>query len=588
MRGLEYLIYSALSACLLFVMIFLPLAPLFADEISDVQVPSLSEDAVSVSNSGEYLTAVSATVTESEDQESEAIDEVVNEAVLTVLTEDSTDVSPKIDTEITDTETLMGSSEIISEVLLSDENTLDEITTIDNQDAEPGVSEEIADLSQVDDESAEELTDVEIAPEEEVPDETVTVSEVELEIEEVTVEDVDHEESVEDEIEVILDDSASGESDGEELDDEMVGETVSVNSITNSENKFSFSENECTTTGGGTFYCAKVELEPEVTYTDRIFSAQDSEGDKEIYIEKDGELTQISNNHYDDDAPYFDKASNTAVWHRLIDGRYQIIVYDFDTEEEEQITNDRYNNMQPNRFGDTLVWQGWVGNDWEIFFSIDDEISMITDNTIHDITPSVNGTYVVWQSFENNVWQMKVYDVRTGATNTIGDSDGGSIENPRFVLVYDTKFESGDIETRGYDLKSGEVVQLASQPGNVPKELPDPDQTGEERALVTTVTQLKPKTESEPDEVPQDPETGSGNGDVIIPSLISTTTLQIEIADIATTTTNAVTGVDDITVTPFVEPIETQEIHIDDIIVTPYVEPIATTTESQGVIVSEA
>jgi hypothetical protein len=331
---------------------------------------------------------------------------------------------------------------------------------------------------------------------------------------------------------------------------------------------FSFSKDECTTVGDGTFYCATASTQPQVLHTDRVFSAVDADGDKEIYIEKGGELTELTNNTLEDDAPYFDEVSNTAVWHRLIDGRYQIIQYNFNNETETQLTNDSFNNMQPSVFGDALVWQGWVGNDWEIFFQTGGERKMLTDNTTHDIAPSVNGTHIVWQSFENEAWRMKVYDIRTGLIDTIEDTGGGSIENPRFVLVYDAKMETGDIETRGYDLKSGEVVDLASKPTPVPEDIPDPDQTGEKRALVAPSTQPKQKTNSdENDDVGTTTDNGIDDGDIVIPSF--------ELPSDESVMTNATStpeGTVDVLVPSFENSAtSTDTAHIEDLVVEPYI-----------------
>ena len=359
------------------------------------------------------------------------------------------------------------------------------------------------------------------------------------------------------------------------------------NTLTTDDNRFTFSKSECTSVGGGTYYCTDATNTPTVTYTDRVFSAIDVEGDKEIFIEKEGTITQITSNQYDDDAPYYDELSNTIVWQRLIDGRYQIILYDVVSGSETQLTNDRYNNMAPNRFGDIIVWQGWVGNDWEIFMLSGDELTMLTDNTTHDITPSVNGDYIVWQSFESGAWKMKVYDIRTKQIQTIEDSEGGSIENPRFVLMYDTKYETGDVETRGFDLKSGEVVPLGAKTAPVPTQIPDPDQTGEERALLITPTApVKTKVESESDgtdggPVPPSDDTAVTPGDIVIPVFDggATSTASTTLTAPAGTTTEAI---DDIIIpSPDTESTSTSTDHISDLIVTPFVEPIDVGLDSQ-------
>jgi hypothetical protein len=333
----------------------------------------------------------------------------------------------------------------------------------------------------------------------------------------------------------------------------------------------SFPKESCVAVGGGTFYCKEDTGAPEVLGTDRVFSAPDEEGDKEIFVERGDALTQVSFNKYDDDAPRYDETSNSLVWHRLIDGVYQIILYDIDAETETQLTHDSYNNMEPSLYGDAITWQAWVGTDWDIMLSESGNVTVLTDNAIQDVAPRVMGDYILWESYENGTWRVKVYDRRTKIIDTIADADGASVDNPRFVLVYDTKYENGDVETKGYDLDTGKVVPLSATPMPTPQDLPDPDQTGEDRALVQPPVNVKTKSATSTD-------SGGNDGPP---------------TDVNATTTN------DVIVTPFVEEmgatttdathIETQVtdtatttlVSVPDLIITPFVESISTTSDSQ-------
>ncbi len=391
-------------------------------------------------------------------------------------------------------------------------------------------------------------------------------------------------------------DAVIDESDG--VDDEntdntnassTVYEAEPQNIVFNDENKYLFSKSECISVGGGSFYCTETSVTDTNYGADGVYSEIDVDGDREIYIERGGETIQITDNIVDDDAPFYDELSNTVVWHRLIEGRYQIMEYSFDTGEERQLTFERYNNMQPSRYGDILVWQGWVGNDWEIMLEENGVLKMITDNQVQDIAPRINGNYIIWQSLENDVWQVKIYDTTTGNTDTISDDNGGAVENPRFVLVYDTKFENGDVETKGYDLDSGEVVPLSSTPAPLPKNIPNPEPTKEERALVQPLVQIKTKTEG--DELDLD---GIDTGDLSGNSFSgnSTTTDDVVIAQYVdetevASTTNAGTGtttvqhIEDLDVTTEEIAENKETVHIEDVIITPFVEEIATSTDSQ-------
>lgn len=318
---------------------------------------------------------------------------------------------------------------------------------------------------------------------------------------------------------------------------EITVEQPETHVVVNDNNRFSFSEQECASVGDGSFYCSDAKAEPVVSGTNRVFAASDAEGDQEIYTERGGILTQITFNQTDDSAPYYDDRSDTIVWHRLINDRYQIVSYDLKTEKEEVLTNDRYNNMQPSRSAGITVWQAWIGNDWEVMLDYQGELIMLTDNTTHDIGPRVNGEYIIWQSFEDSAWKAKIYNIATKETKTIANTDGSSVENPRFVLVYDSKSEAGDVETHGYDPVTGINVPLSSKSAPAPEDIPSPDQTGQNRALISPTAQLKTKTEDDgdPDVPAADGPQLNGNvatssSDVVIPSFenASDTPLMLE------------------------------------------------------------
>lgn len=579
MRGFEYLAYSAVSSVLLFVLVLIPVAPAFASE--EVSEGTIAEASAEPESGGASASVEESSGSEPEEdapvaptEETEALDpEGLPDG------EGEEDISPEGDEP--------GEDEIIEETLPASEEDVDIVSDAEAESdgevvSETGVSEE-----KLVDASEQQPADV---SEESVPTENVgTTTDAELPLSDSA--------TTTGEISETLTDDAPEQAAPEEAAEDAVPELeasttpenlVVIESAETDGNPFSFSENECVSVGDGSFYCSSAEDAPAPLGTDRVFSAVDADGDKEIYVEKGGELTAVTENFLDDDAPYYDERSETIVWHRLIDGRYQIVSYDLETAEETVLTNDRYNNMEPSRYGDVTVWQGWVGNDWEIMLMEDGEITMLTDNTWNDVVPNVNGAYVVWQSFEENAWRVKVYDTITGEVTTIDDAEGASVENPRFVLVYDSKRENGDVETKGFDLERKEAVPLSASPAPVPESIPDPDQTGEDRALIQTVTQLKPKTEGEedvPDDVPMAGGEPNPTGSTTTPSVISdvvippfdagTTTEELHEEAPAEETAPDTGHIEDVVIpaTPATGDASVTD-HIEDVTVTPYVEPI--------------
>ncbi len=352
---------------------------------------------------------------------------------------------------------------------------------------------------------------------------------------------------------------------------------VSSSTVRNEQNFYQFGRSDCVDVGDGSFYCGKTNTEDIIE--DAFFSAPDSDGDMEIFVTIGGETVQITHNLFEDKAPYYDALSDTLVWHRLIDGRYQIMTYDFDTDEEVQLTSGTVNNMEPARYGEKIVWQRWVLDNWEIILLEDGSEEQITDSVFHDVSPTVRGEYVLWNANTGNAGQvLMTYNLSTKERTTIDDADGVAAHNPRMVLLYDKTFENGDVVTRGFDIATGKIISLGAVPAELPAELPESDQTGETRALIQQKPSFSRDEFSENDDdvtTPPQPHKAST-------TLKSTTTTSSDIADIVipsaaqassspATATSTDTGLEDILVTDVTA---TSTEHIPDIIIP----PVATST----------
>jgi len=309
-----------------------------------------------------------------------------------------------------------------------------------------------------------------------------------------------------------------------------------VNVVTNNLNAHQFSNTECVSVGDGSYYCSENETAPKYV-EDRVFSAPDSDGDMEIFVTIESRTTQITHNIVDDAAPQYDGLSNTIVWHSMQNDRFQIAQYDVKSGEVTYLTDTSYNNMEPVAYGDIVMWQAWIGSNWEIMILDNGELTQLTDNDVHDITPQLRDGYVMWQTQFAEGWKVALYDEKADKVNYIADSDGSKVANPRFVLVYDSTDKVGDVRTLGYDFGSGSSFTLGSLPAELPDEIPEPDQTGETRALI----QAKPSTrEGEVDEIQPVPTDSSG-----------TTTIK----SATSTTANVVPSVDNGTEDLIIEPI---------------------------------
>ena len=327
---------------------------------------------------------------------------------------------------------------------------------------------------------------------------------------------------------------------------------------------YTFDQSQCIEVSGGSFYCSTEKNTPVEIQEDALYSARDTQGDMEIYFVKNGTTFQVTDNNYDDSAPLFDPKSNSIVWHRLLNDRYQIVSYDVDSGKEELLTDTHSNNMEPARAGDITVWQRWVENNWEIILLQNGVETQLTSNIVPDIGPKINGDYVLWHT-TNATGEKKValYNLNTQSFTSIDDSDDGAIENPRFILMYDKTSANGDTITKGVDVLTGEVIPLAAAGGTLPDNIPKSDQTGETRALIQQKTNGTKEEQLDFDDSVQNPSVTGTSTPTTTQDLQAPTELVVSVASSSVEITEESLDA-------------TSTSHIEDVVIP----PLATTTDT--------
>lgn len=339
--------------------------------------------------------------------------------------------------------------------------------------------------------------------------------------------------------------------------------------IEHNSNAYEFDTKDCASVGDGAFYCSTSPTDQEFQ-EDGVFAAPDADGDLEIFVRLNGEERQVTSDSIDESAPYYDSYSNRIVWHANINDRYQVVSYDLDSGEEDQLTSTSYNNMEPVAYQDITLWQAWINNNWEIMMHDGKTTHQLTSNTMHDVSPHMRGEYIVWQTQFADGWQVAVYDQKTGKTEYVKSEGGVKVENPRFVLVYDTTNEAGDVQTLGYDFNNKRSFMLNSIPQDVPDELPDPDQTGETRALIQSKQSNK---SSELEELEPIPAGGTGTGTSTASSTTSVPDATLDLTASSTPVTassSPVIAAEDIVVLPAATSTQSVDTsHIPDVVIPP-------------------
>jgi uncharacterized membrane protein len=90
-----------------------------------------------------------------------------------------------------------------------------------------------------------------------------------------------------------------------------------------------------------------------------------------------------------------------------------------------QLTNNEYNDTDPQIHNDQVVWQGYDGNDNEIYFWDGYIVTQLTNNNFDDNYPDIHNSQVVWQRHDGNDNEIYFWDglsVRQLTKNNYQDS----------------------------------------------------------------------------------------------------------------------------------------------------------------------
>jgi beta propeller repeat protein len=477
-------------------------------------------------------------VTDEETNSSEILNQAENQNITETTDDEASEQTQETDTEENTTQTEMSSEGGTTEQVSEDTETDEDITENIDEESEDTQTEDATETDGTD-EDMQENTEADTGDtQDDSPDDDADTSgggggssssddESTDDEEGEETEDTgtsEHEDTEED------DDTASTEdgdttSTTDEVDDDATTSSQDTTDITedrnisqNQTNKYVFGEGDCTLVSDGEFYCvAEGPERQQMTGDPRVYAQKDREGDKEIYYFDGVEVIRITNNSYDDFAPMYDEETRRIVWQSMISDRLQIMIHELPTNVTRQITTSRQNSSNPSISEDTVVWQEWIDTNWEIMMTDVDnngqayEIERLTDNAIHDMFPAAYNGLITWQSERGSSWEVIVYDMHTGKQHALEKDEGTKYENPRFVLLFDSKHDNGDIETVGYDLDTGEMMELGTKSNPIPTVPVTPkDETPE--ALyreATSTSQLKLEQDGDDD--------GDGNdGDAVV------------------------------------------------------------------------
>ncbi len=116
-----------------------------------------------------------------------------------------------------------------------------------------------------------------------------------------------------------------------------------------------------------------------------------------------------------------------------------------------QLTNRSITNSYPEISGSNVVWTGWDGTDYEIYFYDGTSTTQLTNNSIEDQNPRISGSNVVWSGYDGNDWEIYFYDGNSTTQLTNNSVEDYNPEISGSNVVWSGYDATGDLEIFFYD-----------------------------------------------------------------------------------------------------------------------------------------
>jgi hypothetical protein len=120
------------------------------------------------------------------------------------------------------------------------------------------------------------------------------------------------------------------------------------------------------------------------------------------------------------------------AWLAIINGQTQVFLYDVLSDSLLQLSSASPNEgiyMHANQ----VVWQGWDGAHWQIFYYDGSQVQQITDNQNSSFHPIIDSHQIVYsEQLGNDSWRAQAYDLVTHQVSVVREGDTVSTAYPSF------------------------------------------------------------------------------------------------------------------------------------------------------------
>ena len=171
-------------------------------------------------------------------------------------------------------------------------------------------------------------------------------------------------------------------------------------------------------------------------------------------------LAQITTNYYYVLNP--DLHGNELVFQGWDGDDYEIFLYRFDTDQIEQLTNNQFDDVSP------VVWDGrvaWVAHPTvtaEIFYMADGVIRKISEGTEDNAAPSIWKDKVVWQGYDDTDLEIYYFNGRRTIKLTSNTWDDLAPKIRDGLVAWMGYVDNWDAEIMALDLSDNIAVQLTN------------------------------------------------------------------------------------------------------------------------------
>lgn len=171
-------------------------------------------------------------------------------------------------------------------------------------------------------------------------------------------------------------------------------------------------------------------------------------------------LVQLTTNYYYVLHP--DLHGNELVFQGWDGNDYEIFRYRFDTGQLEQITNNSFDDTAPVVWDGRIAWVGYPTITAEIFYWADGALRKISERTEDNTAPSIWEGQVVWQAYDDTDMEIYYFNGRRTIKLTSNTWDDLAPQIRDGLITWMSYVDNWDSEIMAFDLSDNIAVQLTN------------------------------------------------------------------------------------------------------------------------------